>query len=79
MVRLIPHMAKLDKGRLSGVDGMRRHTAEELYAYARDLEAQMAHPDNTDDPEWLQVWARRIRQLADQKMAAREHKRASRR
>jgi len=67
-------MAKLDKGRLSGLDGMRRHTAEELYAYAGDLEAQIVDPRNSDDPEWLRVWANRIRRLADQKIAAREHK-----
>jgi len=67
-------MAKLDKGRLSGLDGMRRHTAEGLYAYAKDLEAQIADPLNTDDPRWLRDWADRIRQLADEKLAAREHK-----
>jgi len=69
-------MAKLDKGRLSGLDGMRRHSAEELYAYARDLEAQIEDPQNPDDPRWLHDWAAQIRHLADTKVAAREHKSA---
>jgi len=67
-------MAKLDKGRLSGIDGMRRHTAEELYAYADDLDAQIEDPINRDDSRWLRDWADRIRHLADEKIAAREHK-----
>lgn len=65
-------MAKIERGRLSGIDGMRRHTAEELYSYARDLETQAADPQNTDDPVWLRRRAERIRRLADAKLAARE-------
>jgi len=70
-------MAKIQRGRLSGIHGMRRHTAEELYAHVRDLEAQMADPLNRDDPRWLRQWAERIRRLADEKMAAREHKKSN--
>ena len=53
---------------------MRRHTAEELFSYARDLDAQAADPSNRDDPRWLRRWAQKIRQLADDKVAALEHK-----
>jgi hypothetical protein len=67
-------MGKIDKGRLSGLDGMRRHTVEELYAYVKDLEAQIEDPLNRDDPRWLRDWADSIRQLADEKLTAREHK-----
>ena len=67
-------MAKIERGRLSGVYGMRKHTAEELYSYARDLEAQIADPNNRDDPKWLRRSIAQIRTLADEKVAAQEHK-----
>ncbi|REJ68192.1 MAG: hypothetical protein DWQ31_08660 [Planctomycetota bacterium] len=67
-------MAKIEKGRLDGVWGMRTRTAEELRAWAEDLEAQIRDPKNTDDPKWLQRWADRMRRLADKKEKSLEHK-----
>ena len=67
-------MAKITPARLDGVYGMRKFTAEELYALADEYEARIIDPKNTDDPKWLQRWADRVRKLARQKEQALEHK-----
>jgi len=67
-------MAKIEKGRLDGVWGMRMRTADELRAWADSLEAQARDPKGTDDPKYLRRWASRMRRLADRKSRAREHK-----
>jgi hypothetical protein len=63
-------MAKIDKGRLDGVDGMRKFGAAKLYAIADRYEAQIRDPKNKDDPKWLQRWADGIRKLAGAKEKA---------
>jgi len=72
-------MAKLTPSRLTGVYGMRKFTADQLFAYADKLEAQIKHPANTDDPKWLQQWADKMRWLARQKEKAKAHKDGTRR
>jgi hypothetical protein len=67
-------MAKIERGRLDGVWGMRERTADELRAWANSLESQITDPDNTDDPKWLQRWADRMRRTAEKKDRALEHK-----
>ena len=67
-------MAKLSSGRLSGLDGMEKHSAEELYAWADELEAQIKDPSNQDDAKWLMRWAEKMRALARKKEKALEHK-----
>jgi hypothetical protein len=68
-------MAKVKRGRLDGVWGMRTYASVELYAMAAEFEAQANAPFNTDDPKWLKRWADKVHQLARQKERAREHKR----
>ena len=72
-------MAKLTPARLDGLSGMRKFTAEELYARADALEAQIDDPNNRDDPKYLKRWSMRIRQLAEWKERERDHKRSQRR
>jgi hypothetical protein len=72
-------MAKLTPSRLRGVYGMRKFTADQLFAHAEKLEAQIKDPANTDDPKWLQQWADKIRWLARQKETAKAHKDGTRR
>ena len=67
-------MAKVEQGRLDGVEGMRKFTAEELYALADEHESMISAPENTDDPKWLQRRADRLRRLATQKEKALRHK-----
>ena len=67
-------MAKLERGRLDGIDGMQARTAFELYQLANELEAEIVNPENTDDPKYLKRWAGKIRKLAEQKHKALEHK-----
>ena len=67
-------MPKISKGRLDGVWGMRNFSAEDLYALASKIEAQLGDPQNTDDPKWLQRRANRVRALAKKKEDALAHK-----
>jgi cyclopropane fatty-acyl-phospholipid synthase-like methyltransferase len=67
-------MAKIERGRISGFDGMATHNAAELHAWAAKLEAQIADPKNSDDPRWLQRWAGKLRALAAKKEKAKAHK-----
>jgi hypothetical protein len=67
-------MAKVSRGRLSGVDGMNTHSAPGLLAWAKRLELQVKDPRNQDDPKWLHRQSEKIRQLADKKLAGRLHK-----
>ena len=67
-------MAKIERGRISGFHGMETHTAEQLYAQADRLEAEVKNPDSKDDPKYLLRWAKKIRKLANQKEKALEHK-----
>jgi hypothetical protein len=60
-------MAKLARGRLDGIDGMRKFGAAELFTMANDLEDQILDPKNRDDPKWLQRWADKIRRLAEKR------------
>jgi hypothetical protein len=70
-------MPKLNRGRLSGLHGMRAHSSLELYSHANDLEAQIKDPANRDDPKWLQNLANKIRPLAQQKEEALRQKTCS--
>jgi hypothetical protein len=67
-------MAKVSRGRISGVDGMNAHSAVGLLAWAKRLERQTRDPRNEDDPRWLRRQAKKLRRLADKKVAARAHK-----
>ena len=67
-------MPKIERGRISGLDGMQTHTYVELHALANQLEAQITDPRNTDDPRWLKRWADKLRRLADKKQRALFHK-----
>lgn len=67
-------MAKLERGRLDGLFGMRKFTAEELFIRASELESQIQNPYNMDDPRYLQRWADKIRLLALKKQRAKIHK-----
>ena len=72
-------MPKVSQGRLDGVWGMSKFTAEELHALADKHEAMILDPKNTDDPKWLQRRADRLRHLATQKEKTRAHKAAQQR
>lgn len=72
-------MAKPSQGRFDGLYGMRRFTAEELAARARQHEMQIAASENADDPKWLQRRADRLRRVATAKEKAREQKKRERR
>ena len=54
--------------------GMRKVTAEELFALAAQYEARIHDPANSDDPKWLQRRADRIRRVAIGKQKAMELK-----
>ena len=68
------HMAKLRKGRLDGLYGMRTFTSGELLAWADKVENQIHDPLNRDDPRWLRRWAQDMRWLAAQKEQAKPTK-----
>ena len=68
-------MAKLQRGRLDGLDGMASFTAEELFALADKLEREMQKPSFSEDPKWQQRWINKIRKLGEKKEKAIEHKR----
>ncbi len=63
-------MPKIEKGRLDGLNGMKKFGAAELYRIANGYEALIADPKNTDDPKWLRRQADSIRRLAEQKERA---------
>jgi len=63
-------------GLLASTGGMASRTAEELYAVADKLEAQIESPHNSDDPKWLKRWVVKCRWMAAKKEKAQEHKRA---
>jgi hypothetical protein len=67
-------MAKPSQGRFDGVWGMRKFTAEELFALADQYEARISDTTNTDDPKWLRRRADRLRRVAIAKQNARELK-----
>ena len=67
-------MAKVNEGRLDGVDGMEKFTPAELFAIADEYEAKIADPENTDDPKWLKRRSDRISLLAQQKEKSLENK-----
>jgi hypothetical protein len=67
-------MAKIERGRLNGIDGMRSFTSTELFAWANELDSQIQNPQNQDDPKWLQRWADKMRRLAVKKEKAKTHK-----
>jgi hypothetical protein len=74
-------MAKIFRGRIAGLNGMKSWTVEELHAWADQFE-QRAHrielngieANDEDDALWLRRWVERLRCLAEQKELAREHK-----
>jgi cyclopropane fatty-acyl-phospholipid synthase-like methyltransferase len=72
-------MAKILRGRISGLYGMESHNAEELHGWADRFERHANYSDPCDDPGWLRRWAKRLRGLAGQKQKAREHKAAQQR
>ena len=67
-------MAKIVRGRISGMCGMEPHTSVELHAWADRFEWRSRYSDSIDDPGWLRRWAKRLRCLAEQKAKARDHK-----
>ncbi|MGE0128383.1 MAG: hypothetical protein AB7U82_09915 [Blastocatellales bacterium] len=67
-------MAKIERGRISGLHGMASFTSAELLQWAQRFEAQITDPKNTDDPKWLQRWADKMRRLAAKKQKAHAHK-----
>ncbi len=67
-------MPKLLSGRLDGLWGMTSYTSQELFNIADDIEKQIAHPNNQDDPKWLKRRAERVRKLAEKKERSLEHK-----
>ena len=67
-------MAKLQRGRLDGVYGMRTFTSAELIAMADRWESQIKDPQNRDDPRWLRRWAEDARRLATKKEKEKAHK-----
>ena len=67
-------MAKVNQGRLDGMDGMEKFTFLELFAIANEYEAKINDPKNSDDPKWLKRRLDRIRLLAEQKEKSLEHK-----
>ena len=67
-------MAKLERGRLDGLYGMRKYTADELFTWADELANQIKSPYNPDDPKYLQRWSDKIRRLAMKKKRAKIHK-----
>jgi len=67
-------MAKIESGRISGVDGMEARRSTQLFAWAEQLEAQIKDPKNCDDPRWLKRWAEKLRRLALKKEKAKAHK-----
>jgi len=67
-------MAKLQRGRLDGLDGMASFTASELFTLADELEFEMQQPSFSEDPKWQQRWIDKIRKLAEKKEKALEHK-----
>jgi hypothetical protein len=71
-------MPKLHRGRLDGLHGMSRFTADQLNQWAERLEAQAGDPTSSDDPRWLRRWARRIRALADRKDKAAQRRTSER-
>jgi hypothetical protein len=73
-VRLDEIMAKVSRGRISGVNGMNAHSARGLLAWAKRLERQTQDPRNEDDPRWLRRQAEKLRRLADKKVVALTHK-----
>ena len=67
-------MAKVSKGRISGVNGMTVHTSAELRALSASLEHQALDSRSPDDPEWLRRRAARLSRLAEKKEQALDHK-----
>jgi hypothetical protein len=67
-------MAKLKRGRLSGAWGMRKHTARELFAFAKYFEEEANNPNSKDDPRYCRRWAKKLRMLAEQKEKAVERR-----
>lgn len=71
-------MAKVSKGRLDSVWGMRTFTAAELYALADEMELEMRSANFSDDPKWQRRRIDRVRELAAKKEASMEHKHSQR-
>ncbi len=67
-------MPKLKQGRLDGVHGMDKYTAEELHVIADEYENKIIDPINNDDSKWLKRRANRVRALAIEKEKSLEHK-----
>lgn len=67
-------MAKVERGRLSGVYGMKAYTVRELDALADSYLEKIADPTNSDDAKWLNRRSTRLRNLARQKEKSIEHK-----
>ena len=67
-------MAKIERGRLDGLNGADTFSSVELMQWATQLELQVNDPKNTDDPRWLQRWADKLRRLAEKKEKAHAHK-----
>ncbi len=67
-------MPKLKRGRLDDVRGMSTFTANELFAWADELEREMNDPEFSDDPKWQMRRIKKIRKLAEQKEKSLEHK-----
>jgi len=53
---------------------MTKFTAERLHEIADEFERDIDNPESEDDPKYLKRWANKVRKLAMQKEAAKEHK-----
>lgn len=67
-------MAKLKQGRFGGWMAMKTFTADELHDIADKFQAEIDNPDRTDDIRWLQRRLKSVRDLAEQKEKALDHK-----
>jgi hypothetical protein len=69
-------MAKIERGRLDGVWGMGKFTADDIHGMADAYEADLIDPRNTDDPSWIRRRIAKLRRLASRKEKSLEHKRS---
>ena len=61
-------------GLLARTGGMASRTAEELYAIADKLEAQIESPHSSDHPKWLKRWVGKCRWTAAKKEKAKDQR-----
>lgn len=74
-------MPKVKRGRLDGLWGMTKFTAEELFRWSRTYETRLNshHLQDKGHPNWLKRRAIKLQKLAEQKQKMRLHKTQQRR